>query len=117
MSDTYKAEIAFLNRTLPTANIKWETLPVLTQLVSPPFSEPEANGFVEKYKDLLGKRVGMRFGKMMFTTTSKLRGGTRIAVSVTLLREVFSREIDGEGGGGGRGLNPLSTRPMRGGGR
>lgn len=112
---TYAAEIAFLNRAVPTAKIKWETLPVMSQIVSPPLPEAEATSLVGKFKDTLGKRAGALFTKMFFTTTSKLRGGTRIAISVQQLREVFAREIDGDSGGGGRSYNPFQNRPMRGG--
>lgn len=116
-TSTFVSEIAFLNRKLPTAKIKWEVLASLSQIVSPPLAESEAKNTVASYKEILGKKANIRFHKMMFTATSKLRGGMRIVVSVNLLREIFADEIDGDSlGGGGRGYNPLQTRPGRGGG-
>jgi len=114
-TSTYAAEIAFLNRKLPSANVKWEILAALSQIVSPPLAEGEAQNIVANYKKMLGNKMGIRFNKTIFTVASKLRGGMRIAISVSLLREFFGDEIDGDaGGGGGRGYNPLQTRPGRG---
>lgn len=117
-SDTiYKAEIDFLNRKLPTANIKWQSLSALSQLASPPLSDAEANNLIAQYKSIMAdaaKQNQVLFNKMVFTVASKLRGGIRVAVSIPLLRQVFGHEIDGVSGGGGRGYNPLTTRPTRG---
>lgn len=113
----YESEKAFLNRKLPTNNVNWEVLPALSQLISPPLAEPDAKNVVSQLKDALSKKCAIVFHQMVFSASSKLRGGTRVVVSVPLLREYFAGEIDGWTGGGGRGLNPLQTNPKPGRGR
>jgi len=115
MSTQYAAEIAFLNRKLLTTKIKWEILPAVSQIVSPPLTDSETKSIISRLKDALGRKASAQFHKMVFSATSKLRGGTRVIILVPLLREIFANEIDPYGGGGGRGYNPLSTRPTRGG--
>lgn len=116
MSTPFQSEIAFLNRKLLTTKVKWEILPALSQIVSPPLPDDQAKNIVAKLKDAFGKKVILDFNKIVFSTPSKLRGGTRVIVIVPLLREHFAGEIDGWSGGGGRGYNPFSTRPTRSGG-
>ena len=73
---------------------------------------------VEQYKQVMvdkAKTNNVPFVQIMFVVPSKLSGGIRIAISVPKLRQAFSDEIDVASGGGGRGYNPLTTRPgMRG---
>lgn len=111
----YEREIKFLERKLPTANIKWQALSAMEQVVSPPLSDGEANDIVARLKDAFGdrpKQAQMPFIKIITTAASKLRGGTRVIISVPRLRDVFAADIDGHsGGGGGRGYNPMSVRP------
>lgn len=113
----FTAEKSFLNRKLPTQKVEWGILPALSQIASPPMAEPDARGIIKQLKDALGQKSGTEFHQMVFTAISKLRGGLRIIISVPLLRKYFSSEIEGDISGGGRGLNPLSTRPSPRGGR
>ena len=116
MSDLYRAEIAFLNRRLLTTKINWQVLPAMSQIATPAMSEDKAKLLVSKLKDALLRKAKEKFHTMVFLASSKLQGGTRVIIAVPLLREFFSDEIDGWGGGGGRGYNPLSTRPTKPGG-
>lgn len=111
MSNNYASEIAFINRKLPNNKVKWETLAAKSEIISPPLSDAEAKSVVTSLKDALGKKALALFHKMVFTVSSKLRGGTRVVISITILREVFASEIDGDTGGGGKSYNPLSNQP------
>lgn len=111
MSNNYAAEIAFINRRLPTNKVKWEILPAKSEIISPLLSDTEASNIVNALKDALSKRALAVFHKIVSTVSSKLRGGTRVVISVTLLREYFAGEIDGDTGGGGKGYNPLTNQP------
>jgi|GEM_PF-1779921 len=110
-NNNYASEIAFINRKLPNNKVKWETLMAKSEIISPPLSDTEAKSIVTALKDALGKKALTTFHKMVFTVSSKLRGGTRVVISVTLLREVFANEIDGDTGGGGKSYNPLTNQP------
>lgn len=115
----YTAEKNFINRKLLTLKQEWDVLPARSELISAPLAEPEAKNIVNTLKDALGKKKGVLvvFHKMVSTVTSKLRGGTRVIISIPLLREYFAGEIEVDWGGGGRGLNPLQTTPRPPGGR
>jgi hypothetical protein len=83
-----------------------------SELISPILTEQEAKNIVAALKDALGKKAVVLFHKIVFTMSSKLRGGMRVVISINLLREVFGGEIDGDtGGGGGKGYNPLTNKP------
>jgi hypothetical protein len=114
----YTAEIAYLKRRLPTANITWQSRSAMAQIISAPLNDKEAHSLVEQYKQVMfhkAKSHNIPFGQIMFVVPSKLNGGIRIAIAVPKLRQAFSDEIDVASGGGGRGYNPLTTRPgMRG---
>lgn len=111
MSKPFANEIAFLNRKLFGTKVNWETRPALGQILTPVLPEAEAKNIVSKLRDALGKKAVLEFQKMVTSMASKLQGGSRVIITVSILREVFSDEIDGWGGGGGRGYNPLSTKP------
>ena len=111
MSTPFEAEIRFLNRKLFMMNIKWEPLVAMSQIVTAAIPDEEARSIVNKLRETLIKKAGVQFPKMVFSMPSKLKGGTRVIIAVSLLRDFFSDEIDGWSGGGGRRYNPLSTRP------
>lgn len=111
MSTPYAAEIAFLNRRLFGTKIQWKPLPALTQIVSNPLPETDAKNLIGKLRDTIGKKALADFTKMVTSVYNKARGGTLVIISVKILREHYSQEIDGWSGGGGHGYNPLSTRP------
>jgi hypothetical protein len=115
MSTTYQSEINFLNRKLLTTKVQWTILPALSQIVSPSLQELEAKNILAKLRDALARKAILEFNKMIFLAPSKLQGGTRVIVNVPLLREIFSDEIDGWSGGGGRKhrQRPLSTNLTR----
>lgn len=115
--NAYAAEIAFVNRKLFNNKVKWEALPAKSEIISPPLSESEAKNVVSSLKDAFSKKALVVFNKMVFTVSSKLRGGTRVVVSINLLREFFGGEIDGDFGGGGKSYNPYSNQPKPPGGR
>ncbi len=111
MSINYASEIAFINRKLPNNKVKWETLIAKSEIISPPLSEVEAKTIVSALKDALSKKSLVVFHKMIFTVSSKLRGGTRVVISISILRDIFASEIDGDAGGGGKGYNPRTNQP------
>lgn len=111
MSTNYASEIAFINRKLSNNKVKWEALAAKSEIISPSLSEMEAKNIISALKDALGKKSLAVFHKMIFTVSSKLRGGTRVVISINLLREIFANEIDGDIGGGGKGYNPLTNQP------
>jgi hypothetical protein len=109
---TYQSEIAFLNRKLPTEKIKWEVIAAMGQIVTPIIPESDANAIFKNYKNVFGLKAGFSFNKMFMVMPNKLKPGfARLVVVVEVLRDIFGGEIDSGGGGGGRGYNPLSTRP------
>ncbi len=110
-SNNYASEIAFINRKIPNSKVQWETLPAKSELISPSLSEAEAKNIVATLKEAIGKRALVVFNKMIFTVSSKLRGGTRVVISINLLREFFGNEIDSDSGGGGKGYNPFTNQP------
>jgi hypothetical protein len=113
----YANELAFINRKLVNATIKWDTVEAMEQVISQTISEIEAKNLINQLREALLKKAGMLFPKMVFSVHSKLHGGSRIVISIPMLREVFAGEIDFDSSGGGRGLNPLKTRPTVRGGR
>lgn len=117
MSNNYAAEIAFINRKLSNNKVKWETLAAKSEIISPPLSEAEAKSVIATLKDALSRKALVVFHKMVFTVNSKLRSGTRVVISITLLREFFASEIDNDFGGGGKGYNPKTNQPKPPGGR
>lgn len=112
MSDNvYAKEVTFLDRKLLASNVKWESREAVSQLMSPPMPPNEASNIISKLRDALAKKSGLDFPKMVQPVASKLSGGTRVVIAVNLLRQHFADEIDAASGGGGRGLNPMQSRP------
>lgn len=106
-----EVEIRFLKRKLPTMNIKWELMPAVGQIISASISEDEAKKIISNLRDALLKKAGVNFPKMVFSVASKLRGGMRVVVVMSLLREIFGDEMADDSGGGGKSYNPFSTKP------
>ncbi len=117
---SYEPVKAFLNKKIVPTQVAWEVIVPLDQVSSPPLSDPEATTIIARLKEAFGhnKAAMIEFHSKILKMSSKLRGGTRVVVSIPWLREHFAAEIETDfSGGGGRGLNPMSTRPSPRGGR
>lgn len=107
----FESEIRFLNRKISPAKIKWEPRAVMLQVVSESVSDAQAKKIIDALKDALSKKCAAVFHKMVTSITSKVSKGVRVIIDINLLREYFAGDIDSDGGGGGRGLNPKVSQP------
>lgn len=108
-------EKRFLNRKLVLETVTWEDRPAINQILSPAMQEAQAKKIHTNLRDALSRKAGLVLDKMvMLVEVKSQRGFSRVAVNVKLLRDKFVDEIDGWGGGGGHGLNPLRTDPRTG---
>lgn len=116
---SYDAEKAFLSRKIVPATVAWEVIAPLEQISSPPLPDADASNIVSSLKEAFrnNKSAMIEFHTKVLKMNSKLRGGMRVVISVPWLRQNFASEIEADVSGGGRGLNPLSTRPSPRGGR
>ena len=99
----YKNEYAFLSRTI-SRDVQWESREAIDQIISPLWSEPDANLILSEFRQELETRCLDRFNKVFKVVVT--RNGSRVVVNVRPLRELFSDEIDGRRGGGGRRVKP-----------
>ena len=103
----YKNEYSFLSRTI-SRDVQWESREAIDQIISPLWSEPDANLILSEFRQEIGTKCLNRFDKIFKVVVT--RNGSRVVVNVHPLREIFSSEIDGaRRSGGGRRVKPMQN--------